>query len=391
MNPLLSEFLKIRSETCEITSPLSTEDYCVQPASEISPPKWHLAHTTWFFESLVLNKFAQKHRPFDPSFHQLFNSYYNSLGPHKRQSERGTFSRPTVKEIFSYRTYIDEHMQKLLQESLTTEASDLVTLGLHHEQQHQELLYMDIKGILFHQFPRPSFSSPLLVEKKLNFVTHKKYQSFSGGLVSIGHRASSFSYDNEQPEHQYFLRPFRLRTSLVTNAEYLEFIHAGGYKNSELWLSDGWDWLQNQANKYPLYWVQDGHDWFEYDFHGLTPLNPHLPVCHINYYEASAFARFHNKRLPTEFEWEYAASTNEIENVFNSLWQWTSSAYSPYPGHRWTRGPLGEYNSKFMVNQMVLRGGSAWTPKNHSRLTYRNYFYPDKKWPFTGIRLAEDI
>lgn len=390
MHPLLDTYLKIRTQTCEITAPLANEDYCVQPISEISPPKWHLAHTSWFFETLILNKFQQNYRPYDPSFHHLFNSYYNSLGPHMRQSERGPFSRPTVKEILSYRTYIDKHIEDLFKDRLPQEISELITLGLHHEQQHQELLYMDIKGIYFHQSPRPTFSSTPFT-KKLNLVTDKKYQSFSGGLVSIGHRGPGFSYDNELPEHKYFLRPFRLRTSLVSNAEYLEFINSGGYKNPELWLSDGWDWLNTQTSKHPLYWIEKNNDWYEYDLDGMSPLNPQRPVRHINYYEASAFARFHNKRLPSEFEWEHAAATNEIENAFDSLWQWTSSAYAPYPGHHWLRGPLGEYNSKFMINQMVLRGGSAWTPENHSRLTYRNYFYPDKKWPFTGIRLAEDI
>lgn len=390
MQPLLNEYLKVRSLTCNITSPLSTEDHCVQPFSEVSPPKWHLAHTSWFFEALVLNKFFPNYRPYDPSFHRLFNSYYNSLGPHKRQSERGTFSRPTVKDILSYRKYIDEHIEDLLKNSAPREVTELITLGLHHEQQHQELLYMDIKAIYFHQSPCPTFATPHLV-KKTNSITHKKYKSFPGGVVSIGHGNHGFSYDNELPQHKHYLQPFRIRTTLVSNAEYMEFIHAGGYQNPELWFSDGWDWLQFQTNKHPLYWLQQENEWYEYDLDGLTPLNPHLPVRHINYYEASAFARFHNKRLPTEFEWEHASTTKEFEDAFDSVWQWTSSAYSPYPGHRWLHGPRGEYNSKFMVNQMVLRGGSAWTPEHHTRPTYRNYFQADKKWPFTGIRLAEDI
>lgn len=390
MHSLLNRFFRIRSRTTEITAALSTEDHCIQPFPEASPPKWHLGHTTWFFETLVLNKYFENYHPFNPSFHQLFNSYYNSLGPHGRQSERGTFSRPTVNEILSYRNHVDEHMGILLKNHNPQDVADLVTLGLHHEQQHQELLYMDIKGIYFHQSPSPTFSTPLF-NKKLNMITHKKYQTFQGGLVTVGYAGNDFCYDNESPQHKYFLQPFRLRTSLVSNAEYREFIHGGGYENPELWLSDGWDWVQTQNHRQPLYWVQQEHEWYEYDLDGLTPLHPHLPVRHINYYEASAFARFHNKRLPTEFEWEYATTTQELDDAVETLWQWTRSAYLPYPGHHWRHGPLGEYNSKFMVNQMVLRGGSAWTPENHVRLSYRNYFQPDKKWPFTGIRLAEDL
>lgn len=390
MPSLLNDYIKIRKRTCGITEPLAIEDYCIQPLSEISPPKWHLAHTTWFFEALVLNRFMQSYQPFDTSYNLLFNSYYNSLGPHKRQSERHLYSRPTVTEIFNFRNYVDKSIQELLDQSILPEVENLINLGLNHEQQHQELLYMDIKGIYFQQTPRPAFTATENT-LKLNPVTEIKYPAFSGGLVSIGCDSKEFCYDNELPVHKYYLHPFRIRSTLVSNAEYLEFMQAGGYRDPELWYSDGWDWLQTQTRKHPLYWVQNENEWFEFDLDGLSPLQPQQPVKHINFYEASAYARFHKKRLPTEFEWEYAAASKEIHDCTKTLWQWTNSAYAPYPGHQWNRGPLGEYNSKFMVNQMVLRGGSAWTPENHTRLTYRNYFQPDKKWPFTGIRLAEDI
>ncbi|MGZ3768925.1 MAG: ergothioneine biosynthesis protein EgtB [Bdellovibrio sp.] len=387
---LSEQYVNIRKQTVQITSPLETEDYCIQPLPEISPPKWHLAHTTWFFEALILKKYFPNYQPFDASYNLLFNSYYNSLGVHKFQAERHIFSRPTVKEILSYRDYVDKKILELLQGRFLNEISDLITLGLNHEQQHQELLYMDIKGIYFSQVPYAVYDEKA-ESPKLKVISEKKYHAFSEQLVSIGHSGPGFCFDNEIPEHKYYLQPFKIRTTLVSNSEYLEFINADGYKNPEYWLSDGWDWVKNQSDKNPMYWVEKNKEWYEYDLNGLMPLNPHLPVRHVNFYEAAAFSRFANKRLPTEFEWEHAAASKHLEDGLGCLWQWTNSSYSPYPGHLWTRGPLGEYNSKFMVNQMVLRGGSAWTPKNHSRITYRNYFHPDKKWPFTGIRLAEDI
>lgn len=387
---VLNEYLKIRTRTLEITKPLLSEDYGVQPNKDISPPKWHLGHTSWFYEAVILSKFIIDYKYFDSDLLPLFNSYYKTLGPHIHQAERGHLSRPTVQEILSYRKYIDDQMMGLLSKDLPEKARQLVILGLQHEQQHQELLYMDIKGIYFSQMP-PGKLFAAESFAKLNPIKNQKYITLPGGLTVIGYSGQDFCYDNELSPHEYYVEPFSIRTTLVANGEYLDFINAGGYETAELWLSDGWDWLQRQNKKHPLYWVNRNDVWYEYDFDGLQPLNLLSPVQHINFYEASAFARFQNKRLPTEFEWEYAAATENLIDAFDSVWQWTNSAYLPYPKHKWSRGPLGEYNSKFMVNQMVLRGGSYWTPENHTRLTYRNYYLPEKQWPFTGIRLAEDV
>lgn len=387
MQHLSESFHKTRTLTGLITAPLFVEDYCIQPMADVSPPKWHLGHTTWFFETFLLEKYLPGYRPFNKDLHRVFNSYYNELGAHWKQEERGHLSRPSVSEVHDYRKHVDHHMMHLLQ---TEQAPrDLVILGINHEQQHQELLYMDIKNILFKQYEPQKYWGIAQVSPSPD---SKGFVQFAGGLVEIGHDGSSFCYDNETPRHQHFLRPFKLRQSLVTNIEYLDFIECDGYKNPSYWLSDGWDWVQRTKAQHPLYWMDREDGWHEYDFSGLKELVKDKPVSHVNYYEASAYARFFDRRLPTEQEWEHAASTkgSTFKDLQESLWQWTSSAYSPYPGHKWVEGAFGEYNSKFMVNQMVLRGGSAWTPENHSRKTYRNFFHPDKKWAFTGIRLAED-
>lgn len=387
MQNLAESFHKTRTLTGLITAPLFVEDYCIQSMPEVSPPKWHLGHTTWFFETFLLEKFLPRYKTFNKDLHQVFNSYYNELGPHWKQEERGSLSRPSVSEIHDYRKHVDRHMHELLQ--MDHVPPELVVLGIHHEQQHQELLYMDIKNILFKQYEPQKYWGIAQVSTSPD---SKNFVEFQGGLIEIGHDGRGFAYDNELPLHQHFLRPFKIRQSMVTNIEYLDFIECEGYQNPDYWHSDGWDWVQKTKALHPMYWVFKNDSWYEYDFSGLKELIKDKPVSHVNFYEAAAYARFRNLRLPTEQEWEHAAKSKAslFKDLQESLWQWTSSAYSPYPGHKWTTGALGEYNSKFMVNQMVLRGGSAWTPENHLRKTYRNFFHPDKKWAFTGIRLAED-
>lgn len=390
MQSLLEKYLNTRALTQVITAPLFVEDYCIQSIPDVSPPKWHLGHTTWYFEVFILEKFARSYDSFNKEMHRVFNSYYDNFGFHWPSTDRGSLSRPSVKEINDYRQHVDQAMSDLLLGSSDKAPVDLVQLGIHHEQQHQELLYMDIKNILFKQHTPQKYWG---LSQNLDHTDEGIYLEFDGGLVDVGYDAHGFSYDNERPYHQHYLYPFRLRSTLVTNGEYLQFIRDGGYHNPEFWFSDGWKWVQSTQQQHPLYWIHHGDSWSEYDLGGLKELQHEKPVSHISFYEASAFARYAKKRLPTEFEWEYAAKTRsaEIQNLQDSLWQWTSSPYSPYPGHRWEAGALGEYNTKFMINQIVLRGGSAWTPPDHSRMTYRNFYYPEKKWAFTGIRLAENI
>ena len=387
MHSLAESFHKTRTLTGLITAPLFVEDYCIQSMPDVSPPKWHLGHTTWFFETFLLEKYLPHYKSFNKDLHQVFNSYYNEMGPHWKQAERGSLSRPGVNEVHEYRKHVDKYMMELL--AMDFVPPELVILGINHEQQHQELLYMDIKNILFNQYEPQKYWGIAQVSSS---PESKNYIEFSGGLVDIGYDGPDFAYDNEMPVHSHYLHPFKLRQSLVTNIEYLDFIECEGYQNPSYWLSDGWDWVQQTKASHPLYWLNKNSTWYEYDFAGLKELVKDKPVSHVNYYEASAYARFRNQRLPTEQEWEFAAKTKggEFKDLQESLWQWTSSAYSPYPGHVWENGAVGEYNSKFMVNQMVLRGGSAWTPEHHLRKTYRNFFHPDKKWAFTGIRLAED-
>lgn len=411
---LKDDFFRLRRQTLNIVSPLEIEDLCVQPIPEVSPPKWHLGHTTWFYERLILQKYLSNYQPVNAEFYHHFNSYYKSLGSHWIRADRGHCSRPTVKEIFQYREIIDERMGTLLEKEMSPEFSELLLLGLNHEQQHQELLLMDIKNILFHQPTNISYLrdfSPNSVDNFNDFKSSMKI--FDGGLIQIGvnYNQNAFMYDNEGPQHRYFIEPFKLSDCLVTIGDYLEFIEENGYERPEFWLSDGWSWINENNIKSPLYWVKKENQWFEYDFTGLELLNPSKPVSHISYYEASAYARFKKKRLPTEFEWEYVTqkftegeqgffngnvsllqgSNQSFSDLHGHLWQWTQSAYLPYSGHMWDEGPLGEYNSKFMINQMVLRGGSYTTEKSHYRPTYRNYFYPHDRWAFTGLRLAEDV
>jgi ergothioneine biosynthesis protein EgtB len=409
-SPLIERYKTVRAATRALCEPLAAEDFVIQSMPDASPAKWHLAHTSWFFEEFVLHAHVRDYRFHDEAFRYLFNSYYEAVGPRHARPQRGLLSRPTVEQTFAYRAHVDEHMSRLL--SARAESLDLarlVTLGLHHEQQHQELLLTDLK----HAFS----CNPLLPAyikggpRRENAGTRLSFLSFEGGLTEAGHQGTDFCFDNELPRHRVFVQPFRLANRLVTNAEFLEFIAAGGYSRAEHWLSDGWAAVQREQWTRPLYWAESLDH--EFTLTGVRALDPNLPVTHISYYEADAFARWAGARLPTEFEWELAASPfpvdgNFVENhnwhplaadstrpgltqLFGDVWEWTQSAYSSYPGFKPAAGAIGEYNGKFMVNQLVLRGGSCATPRSHIRASYRNFFYPTARWQFSGIRLARDI
>jgi ergothioneine biosynthesis protein EgtB len=404
-------YAAIRARTEALCAPLATDDYQVQSVIDTSPPKWHLAHVTWFFETFLLKPFLAGYQPLDARYEQIFNSYYNSVGPFHPRAQRHTLSRPTVEQVYEYRAHVDRHMADLI-ESCAREDARLMgkrlTLGLNHEQQHQELLLMDIKRNFFANpmYPIYSANAPAASAESAPM----RWLDVPGGIREIGCGGGGFAFDNEQPRHKVFLRDFRLGSRAVTNAEYLEFIDAGGYERAELWLSDGWYAVRERAWNAPLYWLSLDGEWHEMTLSGLNVLEPAAPVCHVSYYEADAFARWRDARLPTEAEWEAAAGGEPIEGNFvesgayhprpaagaddrqwyGDVWEWTASAYSPYPGYRPLEGALGEYNGKFMASQYVLRGGCCATPVSHMRATYRNFFYPQDRWPFTGIRLACD-
>lgn len=409
-------FQTIRQTTESLCKPLAIEDYVVQAMEDVSPPKWHLAHTSWFFETFVLAPYCAQYKPFHPSFHSLFNSYYQAAGSPYPRAKRGLLSRPSVDLIYSYRAYVNEQMGALFN-TLTPQTLQpllfIIELGLHHEQQHQELLLMDIKYnfSMDPQFPG-YYLNRATPSKKINAIKSLEFYEVDGGLVTIGHQDTQFCFDNELPAHQYFLHPYQMATRLVINAEYLEFIDAGGYDNPLYWLAEGWDLVQKQQWKAPLYWYKINQEWFVFTLSGLQQLNLDEPVCHVSYYEADAYARWKKARLPLESEWEHCVriknkevqgnlletqhyhplpqSHDGEEQFFGDLWEWTSSAYSSYPGYQPFKGMMGEYNGKFMSNQMVLRGGSCVTPHNHLRASYRNFYQPDKRWPFTGIRLSRN-
>ena len=383
MNRILTErFAEIRSHSEVICSDLKTEDYVVQPIVDVSPPKWHLAHTSWFFETFLLIPLLADYRPFHPQFSYLFNSYYEAVGSRTLRSDRGNLSRPTVKEVYAYREHVDRAMLVLLaQPGLSGETLALIELGLNHEQQHQELLITDIKYILGHNPLFPPIEIPLQQRQ----VSYADWVAVAAGIYSIGATADSgFCFDNEQGRHAVSLGAFNIAGGLVTNEEYLAFIRDGGYHRCELWHSDGWAWLQQNAVKAPMYWHERDGDWLVYTFAGLAPVALNEPVAHVNFYEASAYAAWAGARLPTEVEWEVASGRFD----WGARWEWTNSAYLPYPGYQKAEGAVGEYNGKFMVNQMVLRGASEATPAGHSRATYRNFFQPELRWQYTGIRLA---
>jgi ergothioneine biosynthesis protein EgtB len=381
---LSDRYRMVRNRTEVICKPLITEDFVIQPAEFVSPPKWHLGHTTWFFEKLILQKFISGYKQYHSSYDYFFNSYYESLGPRVSQPDRGYFSRPSVEDVLRYRKHVDEHMDLYLSEQISEEAEILFSLGIQHEQQHQELLLMDIKYIFGFNPMYPVYSSDSAFESE-EIKEKNIFIQIDGGMYTIGHCTDDFCFDNEKPAHQTYVAPFRISKTLVTNHEYLEFIEDGGYGDFRWWLDEGWRWLKENQISAPLYWRKSDGEWMHYTLAGEKPVSMKEALCHISYYEAAAFANWKQKRLPTEFEWEIAARKFE----WGSRWEWTSSAYLPYPNFKPNEGPTGEYNGKFMVNQMVLRGASIATPPDHRRITYRNFFHPHRQWQYSGIRLAE--
>ncbi len=381
---MIERYTQIRNYSREICSPLQQEDHVVQPVVDVSPPKWHLAHTTWFWEEFVLAKYFDGYTRFHPRYSFLFNSYYNGIGDRILRPQRGNMSRPTVDEIWKYRDYVDEQMiQFLKSNTLTDDQAKLIELGLNHEQQHQELLLTDIKYILGHNPLFPVYSAKFKESKKSD--TGNGYVEVSEGLHTIGFQGNGFSFDNEHRVHQVYAEPFAIRKNLVTNAEYLEFIQDKGYEHHQFWHSDGWSWVTENKIDSPLYWHPIDSQWSRYALSGLEKINLEEPVTHISFYEAAAFAEWKGERLPTEFEWEIASTQFQ----WGERWEHTQSAYLPYPGFLKPAGAVGEYNGKFMINQMVLRGASIATPSNHSRNTYRNFFHPQLRWQFNGIRLCK--
>ena len=404
---LLRLFRGVRGATSALVAGLAPEDSVVQTMADVSPTKWHLAHVSWFFEEFVLAHYVPEYRRFHSGYAYLFNSYYNLVGPMYRRAERGFISRPTLAEVLEYREYVDAAVTKLLEARGDGErVRERVVLGCHHEQQHQELIVTDIKHVLsrnplapaWRELPAPARTAP----------AQPTWTDFAGGIAEIGHDGAGFGFDNEYPRHRVLLEPFRLADRLVTNAEYREFVAAGGYRRPELWLADGWAQVCAEARARPLYWSEDLES--EFTVAGLRDLEPAAPVVHLDYYEADAYARWAGARLPTEAEWETAAAGRPVAGnlaangrlhpapaaegalaqLYGDVWEWTQSAYLPYPGYRPAAGAVGEYNGKFMSSQMVLRGGSCATPADHVRATYRNFFYPHQSWQFTGLRLAAE-
>jgi ergothioneine biosynthesis protein EgtB len=379
---LLDKYRTVRAASEAICRPLQKEDYVVQPIVDVSPPKWHLGHITWFWEAFILIPHQPGYQPCNPDYNYVFNSYYETIGARVVRTDRGNLSRPSVDEVYAYRRYVDEAMTALIAAGPDPVLEQLIILGLNHEQQHQELLYTDIKYILGHNPLFPAWSDRDIDE--MGGAGDAGFLTIPSGMYEIGYRGDGFCFDNELAPHKVYLNEFQLSSNLVTNGEYLEFIGSGGYLNFVYWHAEGWDWVKNHGTAAPLYWhLIDGH-WHYYTMAGLRPVDPGRPVCHINYYEAAAFAAWKGCRLPTEWEWEAAAG----QLRWGKRWEWTESAYLPYPGFAKAPGAIGEYNGKFMISQMVLRGASVATPAGHSRPTYRNFFHPPLRWQFTGIRLA---
>jgi len=408
----IDDYANVRGFTEQLASPLSPEDQQVQSMPDVSPTKWHRAHMTWFFETFLLLPFLDGYVPFDAEFQFLYNSYYEEVGARHARHERGLISRPTAVEVGAYRSHVDEAMLRLIDTVATQndEVRDLVILGLHHEQQHQELLLMDIKHVLSKNPTRPRYHT---VDQATSVAAVPPgWIGFTGGVTEIGHRDDDpgFHFDNEEPRHRQYLEPFELADRLVTNGDWLEFMAAGGYHEHQHWLSAGWGTIQTEGWEAPMYWEPTESGWQVHTLHGFHSVNPDEPVCHLSYYEADAYARWAGARLPTEFEWEHAAQGEEIagnfapagrfhpapvgvadgslRQLFGDVWEWTSSSYGPYPGFSTAEGAVGEYNGKFMVNQYVLRGGSCTTPGGHTRATYRNFFPAHSRWMFSGLRLA---
>jgi len=406
-------YQQIRNQTEKICSPLEPEDTVVQPMVDVSPPKWHLAHTSWFFETFLLSPYLPGYQPYHPDYSYLFNSYYNSVGNRVQRNQRSTLTRPPLREIYTYRQHVDAHLNQLLQnldEDKLSELMPVLELGLQHEQQHQELLLTDIKYILSTNPLMPAYQTKP-VNNMEESAAKASFLLVPGGIYNIGFTGEGFCFDNELGVHEVLLPEFGIMNRQVSNGEYLAFMQDGGYTDFRHWLDEGWAMVQQQHLEAPLYWVKQDNQWFRYTLHGLEEINPHEPVCHISFYEADAYANWAGKRLLTEFEWEAAsqvylpgsgnfvdsnmlepqaalASETGLQQLYGDTWEWTYSAYHPYPGFSKAPGAIGEYNGKFMINQMVLRGGSCATPANHIRSTYRNFFHPDKRWQFSGIRLA---
>jgi len=393
-NALLERWKNTREQSLSIAAPLTAEDASAQSMPDASPVKWHLAHTTWFFETFILEKFDPDFYPFNPNFRMLFNSYYNGISEQFPRPQRGLLTRPELKEVVQYRQVIDQKIQRTYQQSPSPQLDFLLELGIQHEQQHQELMLTDIKHLFSCNPLHPAMlanDSAVITDRVCAVPQTMDWIFFESNLQEIGHQGEGFCFDNETPRHRHFVEEFQLASRLINNGEYLAFIEAGGYKNPSLWLADGWNWLHEQQIQHPLYWRLSDH-WQEFTLHGLVELDPLQPVCHLSYFEAAAYAAWVGAKLPTEAEWESAAQQNdELRQLVDCCWQWTSSSYSPYPGYAPAAGAIGEYNGKFMANQYVLRGSSAFTPKNHSRhsrITYRNFFPATARWQRTGIRLA---
>jgi ergothioneine biosynthesis protein EgtB len=405
---LRARFLRTRAESEALALPLSSEDQTVQTMPDVSPTKWHLAHTTWFFDTFILEAFEPGYRAFHPAYRYLFNSYYNGVGPQFFRPHRGNLSRPGVAEIRAYRSQITERVASLMEAwgaAAPAEALSLIELGINHEQQHQELILTDIKHVLGINPLHPVYQAPAGL-RAVEDAPELRWRGFEGGLAETGHEGAGFIFDNEGPRHRVWLPPFALASRPVTCGEYLEFMEDGGYRRPELWLSAGWATVQERGWQAPLYWQRDGEHWGLYTLGGFRRVIGSEVLSHVSFFEAAAFAKWAGKRLPTEFEWEHAATGEAIEGnfadsrlfhparaaerMFGDVWRWTASAYLPYPGYREVDGPVGEYNGKFMASQTVLRGGSAATPAGHVRATYRNFFPPDARWQFSGLVLAED-
>ncbi len=415
---LLEKYQEVRGFTEELCEPLENEDYVIQSMEDVSPTKWHIGHTSWFFETFVLSQEYPEYKPLNPKYGYIFNSYYVSAGQRHCRPKRGLLSRPTVKEVYDYRAHVDQHMLAFIEgmdEKQLETWSPTLEIGFNHEQQHQELMLTDIKHNLSINPLRPAYHKSTYAQNSSHNAPPLEWVSFDEGVHPIGHDGSGFAFDNESQRHRTFVEPFALASRLVTNGEYLAFMNDSGYDRHDLWLSEGFGWVQKQEWQAPLYWEQIDGDWWVQTLYGLQKVNPNEPVCHVSYYEADAYARWAGVRLPTEFEWEIGSKDlpkqgnladsrlfhpqplngNErvggLSQMIGDVWEWTSSHYSPYPGYRAVEGALGEYNGKFMANQFVLRGGSCATSQSHIRPTYRNFFPADAGWQFTGIRLAQSL